>query len=347
MIRRRFAPRWLVALLLLAVSLATPVLGSDRAVAARQDDAGTQARATTPRPAHIHAGTCDDLGIVVFSLNAVQSYGFDPAGSGRELEVIVGTADVEITDLFQEDFALHVHESEQNKQNYIACGAIGDQPPPPWKPSDGLSVDLIPQAGSGYSGFVSLRPEMGGGTTVTFVLVPPAPEGSAEVQTTAEPGSGGTYDSPTYGYSLDFDDTWTIEDETSDNEIDRVVLSNGTSFVTLVGTPEFDGDTNACVTSFAKQALLDPAVGEVTPALDADGKPLTGSGEATGAFAVFDHDYTFSDGTTIPYSLFVGCAPLEPGGAVLAVLQNVPRAAFNDQVPARDSLLKGLHAAAG
>ena len=338
---RRLAPRWRTVTLLLVLSL-TPLLGPGGAVAARQDDAATEARATTPRPAHVHAGTCDDLGIVVFSLNAVQSYAFDPDGSGQELEVIVGTADVEITDLFEEDFALHVHESEQNKQNYIACGAIGERPPPPWEPSDGLAVDLIPQADSGYSGFVSLRPETGGGTTVTFVLVPPAPEGTPADQSTAEPGSGGTYDSPTYGYSLDFDDTWTVEDETSDNEIDRVVLGNGTSFVTLVGTPKFDGDLNACVTSFAEQALLDPAVGEVTPALDADGKPLAGNDATAGAFAVFNHDYTFSDGTTIPYSLFVGCAAIGTGGGVLAVLQNVPRAAFNDQSPVRDALLQGL-----
>jgi len=197
MVARRFVPRWLVVALMLGLSLAMPVFGQSREAAARQDDSGTRASATTPRPAHIHAGTCDDLGIVVFSLNAVQSYAFDPDGSGRQLEVIVGTADVEITDLFEEPFALHVHESEQNKQNYIACGEIGDRPPPPWQPSDGVSIDLVPQADSGYSGFVSLRPESGGGTTVTYVLVPPAPAGTSDDQATAEPGSGGAYESPT------------------------------------------------------------------------------------------------------------------------------------------------------
>ena len=334
--------------LMLAICLSMPMLTRSGPVAA-QDAADSQVRATTPRPAHIHSGTCDELGIVVFSLADVQSYAFDPNQSGREVEVIVGRADAELTDLFEEPFALHIHESEQNKQNYIACGAIGERPPPPWQPSDGLSIELQPQADSGFSGFVSLRPESGGGTTVTFVLVPPAPpdSGGDEAASTAEAGATSNYTSPSYGYSLDYDDSWTVEDETSDGETDRFVLSNGTSFVSFVGTRGFDGDPAACVSDFAQQALLDPAVGAVTPATDAAGNPLEGSDPQGGAFAVFDHDYTFSDGTTIAYSLFVGCATIEPGTSVLAILQNVPRAAYNEQIPVRDALLAGLHPAEG
>jgi hypothetical protein len=40
--------------------------------------------------------------------------------------------------------------------------------------------------------------------------------------------------------------------------------------------------------------------------------------------------------------LFIGCIPLIEGEAVLSVIQNVPTADYNDQVAAREGLLRGL-----
>ena len=43
-----------------------------------------------------------------------------------------------------------------------------------------------------------------------------------------------------------------------------------------------------------------------------------------------------------PYTLFVGCIPLIPNQAVLAVVQNVPTKDYNTQVTLREALLRGL-----
>jgi hypothetical protein len=56
---------------------------------------------------------------------------------------------------------------------------------------------------------------------------------------------------------------------------------------------------------------------------------------------VYTHDYTFPDRVE-PYTLFVGCVPLIANEAVLAIVQNVPTADYNDQVPLREALLRGL-----
>jgi hypothetical protein len=65
-----------------------------------------------PQPAHIHAGTCEELGEVVHPLTNVED------GSSET------TVDVSIDELQDGEFAINAHESEQNIANYVACGPI-------------------------------------------------------------------------------------------------------------------------------------------------------------------------------------------------------------------------------
>jgi len=217
--------------------------------------------------------------------------------------VTVGTAQVALTELFAEPFSIHVHQSDADKQRYVACAEVGEMPPPPWEPTDGLALKMREQADSGESGIVSLRPDTGGATTVTLLLAggatttaeetsaptggdeTPEPPGDDETPTASQPG---TYASPTFGYTLGYGTTWTVEDESSTGRQDRLVLSNGTSFVTFVAAAGFGGDPAECVSGFAEEQLVDPAVSEVTAATDEAGNPLRGGTEATGSFAVYN-----------------------------------------------------------
>lgn len=65
-----------------------------------------------PHPAHIHAGTCEDLGEVVYPLESVER-GESTTTVEAPLESLVGGA-----------FAINVHESEQDIQTFIACGDL-------------------------------------------------------------------------------------------------------------------------------------------------------------------------------------------------------------------------------
>src|SRR4051812_11846833 len=86
------------------------------------------------RLAHIPAGTCDELGIVVYSFPDLKTYRLDEGGDSGvgAIELITGTTKTPLSELFGEPFSVHVHESAQNKQTYIACSDIGSKPADAW-----------------------------------------------------------------------------------------------------------------------------------------------------------------------------------------------------------------------
>ena len=294
------------------------------------------------RLAHIHAGTCEELGIVVYSFPDIRTFRLDEgeeAGVGA-IELITGTTQTPLSGLFGEPFSVHVHESAQNKQTYIACSDIGGRPGDPWTEADGLTLRAVEQNGSGYSGFTTLRPTADGGTQVSIAIA----ASSAATEAAAaqpEPPPSTTYTSPTYDYTIGYGPTWEESENISGNGRDRLVLFNGTSYITFTGAREFGGDPQACVDDFVAQLTADPNVSNLALATDEEGNPLEGGTAATGAYAVYSHDYTFPDRVEA-YTLFVGCVPLIPNEAVLAIVQNVPTAEYNDQVEPREALLRGL-----
>src|SRR5215213_11331848 len=294
------------------------------------------------RLAHIHAGTCDELGIVVYSFPDLKTYRLDEgdqSGIGA-VELITGTTKTPLSELFGEPFSVHVHESAQNKQTYIACSDIGSKPADPWSESDGLTLRAVEQKGSGYSGFTTLRPTADGGTQVTMAIAASSAATEAAAAQPAPPPST-TYTSPTYGYTIGYGPTWDESENISAGDRDRLVLYNGTSYITFTGAREFGGDPQACVDDFVKELTADPNVSNLGLASDEEGNPVQGGTEATGAYAVYNHDYTFPDRVE-PYTLFVDCVPLVPNEAVLAIVQNVPTADYDEQVEPREALLRGL-----
>jgi plastocyanin len=335
---------------------AEPAVESDEATPAPDESAITEAAAASDtagpvrnlepiaqsRLAHIHAGTCEELGIVVYSFPDIRTYRLDEgeeAGVGA-IELITGTTQTPLGELFGEPFSVHVHESAQNKQSYIACSDIGGRPGDPWSEAEGLTLRAVEQNGSGYSGFTTLRPTADGGTQVSMAIAASSAATEAAAEQPAPPPST-TYTSPTYDYTIGYGAAWEESENISANGRDRLVLFNGTSYITFTGAREFGGDPQACVDDFVAELTADPNVSNLGLATDEEGNPLEGGTAATGAYAVYSHDYTFPDRVEA-YTLFVGCVPLIPNEAVLAIVQNVPTAEYNDQVEPREALLRGL-----
>jgi Cu/Zn superoxide dismutase len=65
------------------------------------------------QPVHVHSGSCAELGEVAYPLTNLD-------GGASET-----TLDVAIDELQGGGFAINAHESEENIQNYVACGDIG------------------------------------------------------------------------------------------------------------------------------------------------------------------------------------------------------------------------------
>lgn len=143
-------------------------------------------------PAHIHSGTCDQLGDVVFPLNDVTPLGIDVAAEatpkgmtaspvaeadatpvvaqvpGVNQVVAESTTDLDVSldDILGSEHAINVHESAENIQNYIACGDLTGTA------TDGeLQIELQELNNSGYIGEADLIDNGDGTTTVTVKLL--------------------------------------------------------------------------------------------------------------------------------------------------------------------------------
>ena len=151
-----------VAVLMVVISMATPPARGQEADA--------------PHPAHIHSGTCDNLGDIVAPLGDVteltagESFGAQPAILVKESETDVP---LPLGDILSAPHAINIHESAEAIQNYIACGDIGG------RVIDGdLTIGLRELNDSGHHGVAVLKGN-DAGTGVTLYL--------AEEGTGAEP----------------------------------------------------------------------------------------------------------------------------------------------------------------
>ncbi len=133
-------------------------------------------------PGHIHAGTCDELGDVVFPLEDA-TYGGMGMGTpmagmdmgsmatpgagmmGDEVARSVTEVEASLDDILAAEHAINFHESAENIENYIACGDLTGTP------EDGaLEVELEELNDSGISGRAMLEDNGDGTTTVTVEL---------------------------------------------------------------------------------------------------------------------------------------------------------------------------------
>jgi hypothetical protein len=152
-------------------------------IALAQDDT---TEGVPSHPAHIHLGDCTDLDPnPAAPLNNITTRGAEeddadeedtdnaPQGVLTAPEVLYSDSeDIELSfedDVLASSHSIVVHESEENIQNYIACGEIGGV-----VVDDGLVISLRPLNDSGYSGIVKLESDDDGNVDVEVFLAEPA-----------------------------------------------------------------------------------------------------------------------------------------------------------------------------
>lgn len=132
----------------LVVALATLSLLTIAPTARAQDG-------DAPHPAHIHSGTCDDLGDIVAPLGDVteltagESFGSAAAVLVKESETNVPLS---LSDILAAPHAVNIHQSADAIQIYISCGDIGGR-----VVSGELLIGLQEIDGSGHNGVAILR----------------------------------------------------------------------------------------------------------------------------------------------------------------------------------------------
>lgn len=179
MMNHRFTaslPRMVLAIMFaLGLIASTQTASAQEATATPLDTEGGAAA----HPAHIHAGTCEELGDVVFPLADVAPLSADatpaatPAASregGEPGEVVVAESttilEVSLEEIVAGEHAINVHESADNIQNYIACGTITGEPE-----NNHLRVEIEELNDSGLEGRAVLTANPDGTTTVSITLI--------------------------------------------------------------------------------------------------------------------------------------------------------------------------------
>ena len=182
--KRIFMPTAFLAALALAMSLMTagPAMSQESTpVTVAAPETNVEAELEL-HPAHIHAGTCEDLGDIVYRLNDLQAAAqvADPdatpildLGATPDAESAMGPygvvaqsgteVDVSLDELLSGEYAIDVHESAENIQNYLACGEITGS-----VENGELFIELMELGNSGFYGQAELS-DQGDDTTIVNV----------------------------------------------------------------------------------------------------------------------------------------------------------------------------------
>ncbi len=175
------------------VTFAMLGLGTTAALA---QDATPTSSAEPAHPVHIHSGSCEALGDVVYPLNDIttyeitKSFSFGPAGTpaadsmatplpgvtaSETAPVLFSIThiDANIIELVDGGHAINAHESAENIQNYIACGNIPQCAVAACSSVTGVVVDLAPLNDSGYFGVAKIDTDPEGGSIVSIFLFHP------------------------------------------------------------------------------------------------------------------------------------------------------------------------------
>jgi hypothetical protein len=175
-----------------------------------------------------------------------------------------------------------------------------------------------------------------------------------ETPTEEATGEGDTYVSPTYGYALTYDSSWTISTfEDSDNpttnatvtlgditleKADTLVLQNELSRVALYGG-ESTATTKECVEGDIAYFQNTDTYTFFSIAKDTNEEELTGELSNGGYYAVI---WVTNTRTNVDTTVFIECRPIVEGESLLLIEHYAADADYNDQRDARDALLAGL-----
>src|SRR5215216_1816710 len=161
-----------------------------------QDATPEATEAMVPRPAHIHTGTCKEVGEVVAPLTDLTgATGGDRVGQGRRAipaESSFTSVPLTLDAILGEDHVVNVHLSAEEIETYIACGEVGGM----LTPEGAVIIGLRELNNSGFTGIAYLAPGADGASTDVSVFVAPTQGGGGnrnaeENEENATPGMGG------------------------------------------------------------------------------------------------------------------------------------------------------------
>jgi plastocyanin len=157
-------------------------------------------------PAHIHSGTCAELGDVVVPLTDIAHVGGDAETTGATSSIPVKSSitvvDMPLQEIIDGGHAINVHLSADEIDTYIACGDIGGAvTTDEGEEEPELIIGLGELNDSGHTGIAWLGAE-GDQTRVAVHLVEPAGTSGASTESAQEATPGAAEGADTAAESL-------------------------------------------------------------------------------------------------------------------------------------------------
>ena len=252
-----------VAMLMVLAALAVAV-GAPQVVAQEEGDEA--------HPAHVHAGSCDELGDIIAPLNNLTFVGEgDVEGAEAALPVEVSETEIELplADILAGPHAVNLHESQANIQNYIACGDIGG------RLADGrLVIGLQEINGSDHSGVAVLEEDDDDETDISVYLVE---EGAVAAEEPAATGAEDEVTSTAEAEELAADEADADEATTEAEETEVPVIEAEEEATTEAAAEQPAGEEVAVdIVDFSYDpAEIEIAAGDTVTWTNQDGVPHT------------------------------------------------------------------------
>ncbi|MDQ3655058.1 MAG: hypothetical protein M3457_08265 [Chloroflexota bacterium] len=148
---------------------------------------------------------------------------------------------------------------------------------------------------------------------------------------------GAIFTSPSFGWSLEAPEGWTIEGESIAAGDETLVVSNGLSTISLHATDAYTGDLSGCI-AFARELLdADPLYADLRVDATSSGEAFQGADDRS-AFARF----TYTGADSEKWAHFVDCRYIVEGESVLIVSQDVPYDEYTAERQARRQIQRAI-----
>ena len=163
------------------------------------------------------------------------------------------------------------------------------------------------------------------GMTGAFFAGRPAGEGEAAGGSGL---AGNAYESPTYGYRLEWDaDVWEPSEATSEDDVDTLVLVSAGSALAFIAGADYGDAPGACVVDWTVYLAGEEGVDDWEPLAEEDGEAVAGEEDGR-AWAAFTLTYTDEAGDIFARVNYVECRTLVEGEATLAIVHITSQDAY-------------------
>src|SRR6478735_6536274 len=151
---------------------------------------------------------------------------------------------------------------------------------------------------------------------------------------------GNTYTSPLYGYSLTWDESWIVTDDTS-TEVDSLDLTNGIGYVNILGGDGFTGSALMAIFFTTTKMRSSSHISNFQELPAGDGIPGSG-GDANRYFTTVSYTYTDDDGSTRDFTDYYEARTIIPGQAIIVFDGLAPTEVFPLAMPTFQPLLDSM-----